>query len=88
MAKAPIVIRNVNDPITEEVLRDVAAELGDEWKRLAHYLNVKRMRIQAILRNCSQQEEDSRDALEEAKFEMLLTWVKRVPRGVAKVEWI
>ena len=77
-------IRNVSDPINEDTLREVAAELGDEWKLLAQCLNVTRMRIEAILRNCNQNE-DEESGLEEARFEMLLTWVKRVPRSVSKV---
>lgn len=77
--KVPITIKNDHDPINEEILQELSAELGDEWQRLAHLLGVKRVRIQAILRNAGQNGE------EDAKYEMLLTWVKRIPRGTAKV---
>ena len=53
-------------------------ELGDEWRRVAHYLNVRRVRIQAIMRNNANDQEN-------AVMDMLLTWAKKVPRSVNKV---
>ena len=77
--KAPVTIKNVIDPINDETIRDIAGELGDEWQKMAQFLNLKRMRIQAILRNHPGSDD------EEAKQQMLLTWAKRVPRGLQKV---
>ena len=48
---------------------------------LASQLNVKRMRIQAILRNNMSHE----NADDDAKFDMLMTWIKSVPRSLNKV---
>ena len=53
-------------------------ELGDEWRRVGHYLNVRRVRIQAIMRNNANDQEN-------AVMDMLLTWAKKVPRSVNKV---
>ncbi len=55
------------------------AELGEEWKKLAHYLSVRRIRIQAIMRNNVNKENEN------AIYDMLLTWAKKVPRSVNKV---
>ena len=37
VVKAPIIIKNVNDPINEDFLRELALDLGDEWKKVAKY---------------------------------------------------
>ncbi|XP_013408435.1 uncharacterized protein LOC106172334 [Lingula anatina] len=81
--KAPIRLINTSDPVTEELLRRFAEDLGDEWKRLAHYLNVRRTRVQAILRNNDLESSESKE--DQAKYDMLMTWVKRVPKGMNKV---
>ena len=81
VVKAPIIIKNMHDPINEDVLRDVALELGEEWRQIARLLNVRRVRIQAILRNNASQDH----ADDENKYDMLLTWAKKVPRGYNKV---
>lgn len=41
----------VSGPIDDDLLRHLAADLGDEWKVLAASLNVKKTRIQSIMRN-------------------------------------
>jgi hypothetical protein len=46
---------------------------------VAHYLNIKRQRIQAILRNNSTGDD------EDIKYDMLMTWMKKVPRSANKV---
>ena len=38
-------------PIDDSLLRHLSADLGDEWKMLATHLNVKKTRIQSIMRN-------------------------------------
>lgn len=53
--------------------------LGKEWKDVAAQLNLKPMRIQAILRN-----HVNKDTAE-TRFDMLVTWAKRVPKAVDKV---
>ena len=62
-----------------ELLHQIAADLGEEWKRLAQQLNIKRMRIQAIIRNNVEWD------TEHVIYEMLITWMKRVPKSANKV---
>ena len=38
-------------PIDDHLLKQLSADLGDEWKLLATHLNVKKTRIQSIMRN-------------------------------------
>lgn len=61
------------------MLRLLAGQLGKEWKDLAGQLELKPMRIQAILR-----QHLNRDT-PETRYDMLVTWAKRVPRAVDKV---
>jgi len=79
--KAPVTILNRDDGISMDTLRHLALELGDEWRKLAHQLNVRRVRVQAILRNTTTSER----GMDDAKYEMLLTWMKAAPRGMNKV---
>ncbi|ESO89736.1 hypothetical protein LOTGIDRAFT_164757 [Lottia gigantea] len=79
--KAPIKIHNTKDPVNEDTMKDLAVELGDEWKKVAHYLNVNRIRLQSILRDMNIGER----TFDEAKFDMLMTWLKRVPKAADKV---
>ena len=72
-------IKPGNDPITDDILREISGDLGDEWQKLAHVLNVKKVRIQAIMKKNITEEKD------EAKYDMLITWAKKVPRGLNKV---
>lgn len=81
LVKAPIIIRNTTDPINESLMRFVADELGDEWRIVANHLNLSKPRIQAILRNM--QNNDLSDA--DAKYDMLMTWLKKTPKAVDKV---
>ena len=46
LARVPLVINRQDEPVTDDTLRHLAQEMGDEWQRVAHHLNVKRMRIQ------------------------------------------
>lgn len=65
--------------VDEKLLRALAVDLGDEWRRLAHYLNVRRVRIQSIMRN------NINGIQENIIYDMLLTWAKRVPHSMNKV---
>lgn len=60
----------------------MASELGDEWKKLAQYLSLKSVRIQAILRQNNQNPEPKK-----IRYDMLVTWAKRVPRCLNKVRY-
>ena len=79
------VILHSDDIVTEDTLRRLAGELGDEWQVLGPCLNVKRTRIQAILRNNALNGEGGED---EAKFDMLMPWAKTVPKSMNKVKRI
>ncbi|XP_046551468.1 uncharacterized protein LOC124261193 [Haliotis rubra] len=67
-------------PVDNELLFHLARELGDEWKKLAQYLNVRRMRIQAILRQNVNNDNTNK------VYDMLTTWSKRLPRAVDRVD--
>ena len=84
MHKAHVILHS-DDIVTEDTLRRLAGELGDEWQVLGPCLNVKRTRIQAILRNNALNGEGGED---EAKFDMLMTWAKTVPKSMNKVYYI
>ncbi|KAK3098637.1 hypothetical protein FSP39_021461 [Pinctada imbricata] len=79
---APVKI-NGDGPRKEDVFEYVASELGEEWKKLAQYLCLKTVRIQAILRQNNQNSDPKR-----VKYDMLVTWAKRIPRSVNKLEML
>jgi len=70
-----------NEPITEEVLREVAKQLGPEASQLAAALGISRSRVQVIQRNAALR---SSPALV-VNFEVLMTWVKALPKCADKV---
>ncbi len=74
-------IRSPEDSLDEDMIRHISQSLGDEWQRVAHCLNVKRVRLQAILRN----NKESESAEEESKYDMIMSWLKKVPRSMNKV---
>ncbi|XP_064618461.1 uncharacterized protein LOC135482419 isoform X2 [Liolophura sinensis] len=76
---APVTLKS-EGPVDDDVLKRISEDLGDEWKRLAQCLNVRKMRIQAILRQ--NHNNDTQCSI----HDMLLTWAKRLPRSVNKVE--
>ncbi|XP_045204736.2 titin homolog [Mercenaria mercenaria] len=78
LATAPLQLKE--GPLTNGVLRYIAGMLGKEWKEVAAHLGLKPMRIQAILRN-----HVNKDTAE-TRFDMLVTWAKRVPKAVDKVQ--
>ncbi|RUS82833.1 hypothetical protein EGW08_009409 [Elysia chlorotica] len=55
--------------------------MRDEWRRVAHYLGVHRARVHAIMRNVMVGEKQDKDA----KYEMLLTWLKSAPKSADKI---
>ena len=72
-------LRELAGLVDSDLLHHLASELGEEWRRLAQHLDIRSGRIQAILR--SNAHSDS----EQSIYNMLLTWVKKVPRGMNKV---
>ena len=66
-------------PLNDNVFQHLANELGKEWKDLATYLNLKPTRIQAILR-----QNVNKDTAK-TRYDMLLSWAKRIPKSVDKV---
>ncbi|XP_071113807.1 uncharacterized protein [Haliotis cracherodii] len=74
-------LSNASDgPVDNELLLHLARELGDEWKKMAQYLNVRRTRIQAILRQNVNNDNTHK------VYDMLTTWSKRLPRAVDRVD--
>ena len=80
--QAPVVIRNDSDPVNDDLMRHLAADMGDEWRKVAMTLNISRARIQAILRNT--QISDSTD--EDTRYQMLITWLKKMQKSIDKVK--
>ncbi|XP_033724899.1 death domain-containing protein 1-like [Pecten maximus] len=78
---APVTIITTTDPVDDGLIRDLARDMGDEWKKVAHSLNVSRARIQAILRNVQVSDRSEEDA----RYEMLLNWLKKMPKSTDKV---
>ena len=70
-------------PIDVATLQHLAQEIGDDWRYLAQHLNIRRARLQAIFRNNSSSSVggDSHQAV----YEMLTTWMKKMPRASNKV---
>lgn len=77
--RAPINLRS-NLSMDQSLLQEIAAGLGDEWRRLASRLQVQHVRVQAILRVV----QGGPDSEEQAKYEMLMTWLKRSPQAADK----
>jgi Death domain len=63
-----------------DLLRYLANEIGNEWRHLAHSLGIRRVRLQAILRNNGTNES------QQTVYEMLVSWMKKLPRAVNKVK--
>ena len=70
---------DISGLIDDRLLRHLASEMGEEWRKLARCLNVRRVRLQAILRNNVNNEQEN------AIYDMLLTWAKKVPHSCNKV---
>ena len=68
-----------SDILDNDYLRHISSSLGDEWKLVAQQLGVRRMRIQAIMRNNVTQSNDA------VIYDTLATWAKRIPRSINKV---
>ncbi|KAK7107608.1 hypothetical protein V1264_015501 [Littorina saxatilis] len=77
---APVLLKSYG-PVTNDLLRHVAQQLAaDDWKRLAPILNVRRTRLQAILR------QNVSSPAWVAIYDVLLTWSKRLPQAFDRVE--
>ena len=65
------------------MLRHLATEVGDEWRRLAKSLGIRPVRQLAIIRssNNAAVSEARRDAV----YDMLTSWMKKMPRAANKV---
>ena len=67
--------------VSEDCLRQLAEELGEEWNNLAKQLGINSIRLSAILRENQLESQPEK----EAKFDMLMTWRKKVPRSMDSV---
>lgn len=61
------------------MLRHLATEVGDEWRRLAHCLGIRSIRQEAVIRN------GNTKARQDAVYDMLTSWMKKMPRAANKV---
>ena len=62
-----------------DMLRHLATGLGDEWRRLANCLGIRSIRQQAVIRN------GNATARQGAVYDMLMSWMKKMPRAANKV---
>ena len=60
--QAPVVIRPDSDPVNDDPPRHLAADIDDEWRKVAMTLNIRRARIQAILRSTRISDSTDEDA--------------------------
>lgn len=79
--RAPVAISEATGTVDRDLLQFVSDQLGDEWRKLAHYLGVHRARVQAIIRNVMVGDKEEK----EAKYEMLMTWLKSAPKSADKI---
>ena len=81
---APVTIISTTDPVDVDMMRDLARDMGEEWRVIANNLNISRARMQAIIRNvqCGDRSE------EDIKYDMLLCWLKKMPKATDKVHII
>jgi len=70
-----------NEPITEEVLREVAKQLGHEAAQLATALGISSPRVQVIQRDASLRNSPT----VVVNLEVLMMWVKALPKCADKV---
>jgi len=81
LQKTPVSYMPTNEPITEDVLREVAKQLGPEAAQLAAALGISRPRIQVIERNASLRGSPT----VVVNFDVLMMWVKALPKCADKV---
>jgi len=72
------------------MLRHLANELGDEWRRLAKCLGIRRVRHHAIIKNNSSSSSSTTadtdtQSQRDAVYDMLSCWMKKMPRAANKV---
>jgi len=73
----------VQGAVDNDMLRHLASEVGDEWRRLAKSLGIRPVRQLAIIRSShnAAESESRRDAV----YDMLTSWMKKMPRAANKV---
>ena len=81
LCKVPVHYMPTNEPITEQVLKEVAKQLGPEWTTVAAALGVTRPRVQFIERNAMLQSLPPFVV----NMEMLMMWAKALPKCADKV---
>jgi len=69
------------------MLRHLATKIGDEWRRLAQCLGIRPIRQLSIIRNNNSTPADS-DTRRDAVYDMLASWMKKMPRAANKVTLI
>ncbi|KAI0215642.1 hypothetical protein LSAT2_032300 [Lamellibrachia satsuma] len=80
---APLKIAGRRDGLNEELLRHLAHKLGDEWENLA----VKHLRVsRTTVNNCKKSVNNRDGSVDDIKFEVLVAWIKKQPRGDRQVK--
>jgi len=65
------------------MLRHLATEVGDEWRRLAQCLGIRPVRQLAIIRSSTTA--SSSESRQDVVYDMLTSWMKKMPRAANKV---
>jgi len=73
----------VQGAVDGDMLRHLANEVGDEWRRLAQCLGIRSVRQQAVIRNANMAA--SMETRRDVVYDMLTSWVKKMPRAADKV---
>ena len=76
----------VQGAVDNDMLRHLATEVGDEWRRLAQCLGIRAVRQQAIMRTSNASGAAAvANARRHAVYDMLTSWMKRMPHSANKV---
>ena len=73
----------VQGAVDNDMLRHLASEVGDEWRRLAKSLGIRPVRQLAIIR--SSESVPGSESRRDAVYDMLTSWMKKMPRAANKV---
>jgi len=82
LQKTPITYIPTNEPVTDELLNQLAVGLGVEWTNVASELGVKRCDVAMLLRNAQLQGQP----LTMVKNQILEMWVKMTAKEEDKVK--
>ena len=75
-------IADRKDGLNEALLRQLAAELGDNWESLMTFLGVTKTQMNTIKKMTAL---NSENGLDDVKFGVLVEWITQQPREESQV---